>query len=185
MTSEEAQQLTAEYCQLEAQLHALVGAGDPVAYNAIIDQLRAFLLHPDVRLEYASVDASSSEFTTESRGGGAPTRQRAVTRRLLKITRYTHPNYPDLFAAYLSSPLPPDLTATDLAICLWWGETEEGEGGIVCRYYWTTVPGRERRWHFQSGDESVAFNQLTPEAQWCFTPPTGDPGQEAEYLSNR
>ncbi len=183
MTPDETEQLTRQYCAFESQLHALTGGGDPIRYNAVIDQLRAMILHPDVRLEYAPMEESKSETTPDPRAASRGGAGQAVIRRLLKITRYTHADYADLFATYLSSPLPPDLSATDLAVCLWWGETETGKKGIVCRYYWPRIPGRERRWHFQSGDESVKFDRLSPQAQWWFTSPTGDPNQEAEYLS--
>ncbi|PPK87913.1 hypothetical protein CLV84_0872 [Neolewinella xylanilytica] len=185
MTTQDAQEMTRRYCKLETRLYALAGSDEVKEYNAILHQLRELVLHPEVRLEYAPMEATSEAGENEAQGEGVSIRRKAVTRRLLKITRYAHPTYGDLYAAYLSSPLPTDLETTDLAVCFWWGETKTGKRGMVCRYYWPRIPGRSRQWQFQSGDESITFARLTPGEQWCFLSPTGDPGQEAEYLSNR
>ena len=185
MTVQDAQELTRRYCQLEGRLYAQAGSDEAEAYNAVLYQLRELIVNPQVRLEYAPMSPNSEAGGNELRRERASIRRKEVARRLLKITRYAHPAYGDLYAAYLSSPLPTDLETTDLAVCFWWGETKLGKRGMVCRYYWPRIPGRSRQWQFQSGDESVTFDGLSPGEQWCFLSPTADPGEEAEYLSNR
>ena len=153
---------------------------DIEVFNAKFDELMSHVNHPTVGFEMSRMDKplSGIKFRMLQK---APD---AIPRHIFKISRYVHADYPEMYAAYVSSRRPQSNVLT-YGSCYFVGLVND-KFKILSQYVFGDPDLVKSTWRFTGGDRAINFTSLgKPIEVLRLLEPKDDPDSVKDYLRNK